>query len=67
MEFSIRDLFSKCDQIRSFLRIRSHLLKLKKSLTENFIFLCSVIDASTQNKILFKILATNMLKTNFGF
>ena len=30
---------SKCDQIRSFLRIWSHLLK--KSLTENFIF-CAV-------------------------
>ena len=32
----IQDFFSKCDQIRSFLRIRSHLLK--KSLMENFIF-----------------------------
>ena len=39
MKFSIKDLFSKCDQIRSFLRIWSHLLK--KSLTENFIF-CAV-------------------------
>ena len=35
MKFSIKDFFSKCDQIRSFLRIWSHLLK--KSLTENFI------------------------------
>ena len=26
MKFSIKDFFSKCDQIRSFLRIRSHLL-----------------------------------------
>ena len=25
-EFSIKDFFSKCDQIRSFLRIWSHLL-----------------------------------------
>ena len=33
---SIKDFFSKCDQIRSFLRIWSHLLK--KSLMENFIF-----------------------------
>ena len=32
MMFSIKDLFSKCDQNRSFLRIWSHLLK--KSLTE---------------------------------
>ena len=29
MKFSIKNLFSKCDQIRR---------KLKKSLTENFIF-----------------------------
>ena len=34
MKFSIKDFFSKCDQIRSFLRIWSHLLK--KSLIENF-------------------------------
>ena len=36
MKFFIKDLFSKCDQIRSFLRIWSHLLN--KSLMENFIF-----------------------------
>ena len=35
-KFSIRDFFSKCDQIRSFLRIWSHLLK--KSYIKNFIF-----------------------------
>ena len=35
-KFSIKDFFSKYDQIRSFLRIWSHLLK--KSLMENFIF-----------------------------
>ena len=40
MKFSINDSFSKCDQIRSFLRISSHLLK--KSLIENFFFVCSV-------------------------
>ena len=39
MEFSIKNLFSKCGQIRSFLRIWPHLLK--KSLMENFI-LCAV-------------------------
>ena len=33
MKFSIKDFFSKCDQILSFLRIWSHLLK--KSLMEN--------------------------------
>ena len=36
MKFSMRDFFSKCDQIRSFLRIWLHLLK--KSFMENFIF-----------------------------
>ena len=33
IKFSIRDFFSKCDQIRSF---------LKKSLMENFVF-CAVL------------------------
>ena len=45
MKFSIKDFFSKCDQIRSF---------LKKSLMENFIF-CAVIIvllcSSTQNSV----------------
>ena len=36
MKFSIKGFFSKCDQIRSFLRIWSHLMK--KSLMINFIF-----------------------------
>ena len=36
MKFSIEDLFSKCDQILSFQRIRP--LVLKKSLMENSIF-----------------------------
>ena len=40
MKFSIKDIFSKCDQIRRKLRIWSHLLK--KSLMEIFIF-CAVI------------------------
>ena len=35
MEFSIKDLFSKGDQIQNFLRIWSHLPK--KPLMENFI------------------------------
>ena len=39
MKFAIKDFFSKYDQIRSFLRIWSHLLK--KSLMENLIF-CAV-------------------------
>ena len=39
MKFSIKEFFSKCDQIHSFLGIWSHLLK--ESLMENFIF-CAV-------------------------
>ena len=39
MKFSIKDLFTKCDQIGRKLQIWSHLLK--KSLMENFIF-CAV-------------------------
>ena len=42
MKLSIKDFFSKCDQIRSFLRTWSHLLK--KSLMENFI-ICAVLIA----------------------
>ena len=40
MKFSIKDFFSKCDQIRGKLRILSYLLK--KSVMENFIF-CAVV------------------------
>ena len=40
MKFSLKDFFRKCDQIRRFLRIWSHLLK--KSFKENFIF-CAVM------------------------
>ena len=40
MKFSIKDFFSKCDQIRRKLFSYLHLL-LKKSLMENFIF-CAV-------------------------
>ena len=36
MRFFSKNFFSKCCQVHSFLRIRSHLLK--KSLVENFIF-----------------------------
>ena len=39
MKFSIKDFSSKCDQIRNFLRIWSHLQE--KSLMENFVF-CAV-------------------------
>ena len=39
MKFSIKDFFSKCTQIRNFLRVRSHLLE--KSSIQNFNF-CEV-------------------------
>ena len=45
MKFSIKDLFSKCDQIHNFLRIWSHLLT--KSLMENFIFSLVCMEAPT--------------------
>ena len=48
MKFSIKDFFSKCDQNRSFQRIWSHFLK--KSVMENFIFLCSLCDSSNIKK-----------------
>ena len=44
MKFSIKDFFSKCDQIRSFLQIWSHLLK--KSLMKNFIFCAVIVESS---------------------
>ena len=45
MKFSIKDFFSKCSQMRSFLRIWSHLLK--KSLTEDFIFCAALYYPNT--------------------
>ena len=48
MKFSIKNFFSKCDQIRSFLRNWSYLLK--KSLMENFIF-WAVSEFSLYSKI----------------
>ena len=44
MNFLIKDFFIKCDQIRTFLRIWSHLLK--KFFMKNFIFVpCNVYNA----------------------
>ena len=42
MEFSNKYFFSKCDQIRSFLQIWSHLLK--KSFMESFMFCAVYLD-----------------------
>ena len=50
MQFSIKNFFRKCDQIRSLLRIWSHLLK--KSLMENVIFcVCSIKDSADNLKL----------------
>ena len=57
MKFFIKDFFSKCDQIRSFLRIWSHLLK--KFLMENFIFLCNNSSVSIHERNV-QIMATEM-------
>ena len=51
MKFSIKDFFSKRDQIRKKLRIWSHLLK--KSLKENFVFRAVFDDRIILNILLY--------------
>ena len=46
IKFSIKDFFSKCDQIRKKLQFWSHLLK--KSLMENVIFCAEYLNAREQ-------------------
>ena len=46
MKFSIKNFFSKSDEMRNFLRICSHLLK--KSLVKNF--LCSEMSLNELNE-----------------
>ena len=60
MKFSIKDFFSKCDQIRSFLRIWSHLLE--RSVMENFIFCVEWMQRSLSTKISLPITS----KVNFS-
>ena len=59
MKFSIMDIFDKCDQIRSFLGIWSHLLK--KSLMENFIF-CAVLLYLSSLEAYFKTSRTSTME-----
>ena len=40
MKFSVKDFFSKCDEILSFLRIGSHLLKKSLIKTSSFLMQC---------------------------
>ena len=66
MKFSIMDFFSKCDEIRSFLRIWSHLLK--KSIIENFIFWAVTgINLKSQKKKEIKIILVILLWAVSGF
>ena len=78
MKFSIKDLFSKCDQICRKMQIWSHLLK--KSIMENFIFVCSVRNMITYDAELlydvlnykslpqiFNIFKANRYKTELNF
>ena len=62
MKFCIKDFFSKCDQIRSFLRIWSCLLK--KSLIQNFIFGAVVTGLIEKNR---NILFYWNFSTIFGY
>ena len=48
MKISIKDFFSKCDQIRRKLQIWSHLLK--KSIMENFNFCAVLVSANDTRK-----------------
>ena len=61
MNFSIKGLFSKCDQIRSLLRIWYHLLE--KPLMENFIF--CVVRPVAQNELLLQFTVTNSSVESF--
>ena len=58
MKFSIKDFFSKCDEIRRNLRIWFHLLK--KPLMENFVF-CAVFTFQNTN-ISINLLPRNILQ-----
>ena len=57
MKFSIKDFFSKCDQIRSFLGIGL----LKKSLMKNYM-LCAVRDNKATSSDLNLVLSASQCK-----
>ena len=65
-KLSIKDFFSKCDQIRRKLRIWSHLPK--KSLMRNFIF-CGVeiLNKVTIHHRILQVLGTELYKVHHGF
>ena len=61
MNFSIKNLFSKCEHIRMKLRIYSHLLN--KSLTEDFIFCVSIIGFTNESRKFFLNLIASLSYT----
>ena len=66
IKFSIKDFFSKSEQIRSFLQIWSHLLK--KSLMRTFIFLYSVIQGMRREmEVRSKTVGENNFRLNFSY
>ena len=66
MKSSIKDLYSKCNQIRRFLRIWSH--SLKKSLMENFIFVqCHSLPCRLFKLILNREISNRDYQSNFLF
>ena len=64
IKFSIKNFFRKCYQIRSFLRIWSHLLR--KAVPENFIFLCSASQADHMELLPKIVNAFQQLKNQIG-
>ena len=63
MKFSFNDFFSKCDQISSFLRIWSYLMK--KSLMENFTF--CIMYVLSEHKLLTKGVRICKKKANSSY
>ena len=66
IKFSVKNFFSKCEQIRIFLQISSHLLK--KSMKENFSFcavtmMASEINSITQNEVTLHLTGHNLNKS----
>ena len=59
VKLSIKHFFGKCDQMRSLLRIWSHLLK--KSLMENFIFCAVWVECFNFPEFQFRILKFDRL------
>lgn len=64
IKFSVRDFFSKCEQIGTFLWICSHVLR--KYLAENFPLCCSSINPVKSRFAHWKAQFSNILQNNFS-